>query len=74
MKLVLGTKQPHILWILRFISPGIKGPGREIDESHPFSVEVKNDWSFASILPSHFIAWCLIKQTRERLYQLPFSV
>jgi hypothetical protein len=30
--------------------PGIKWPRREIDDSHAFSAEVKNSWSFRSLL------------------------
>jgi hypothetical protein len=28
--------------------PGVKRPGREADHSPPFSVEVKNTWSYTS--------------------------
>ena len=30
---------------------GVKRPGREADHSPPSSAEVKNEWSYASILP-----------------------
>jgi hypothetical protein len=32
-------------------------PGREIDHSPPSSVEVKNEWSYASVPPYAFMAW-----------------
>jgi len=41
--------------------PGVKQPGREVDDSFPPSSEVKNVWSYTSILPYVFMVWCLIK-------------
>jgi hypothetical protein len=37
----LGPTQPHILWVLGNISPGVKRPGREADHSVPTTAEVK---------------------------------
>jgi hypothetical protein len=33
------------------LSQGVKQPVREVDHSPPFSVEVKNAWSYASVPP-----------------------
>jgi hypothetical protein len=38
---------------------GVKRPGREADHSPPSSAEVKNAWSYTSILQYAFMAWCL---------------
>jgi hypothetical protein len=40
----LGPKQPHIKWVPRALSLGIKWLGREADHSHASSAEVKNVW------------------------------
>jgi hypothetical protein len=53
----LGPTQPPIQWVL-----GVKRPGCEGDYSLPSSSEVKNAWSYTSILPYVFITWWLIKQ------------
>jgi hypothetical protein len=39
----LGPTQPHIQWLLRTISPGVKLLGRETDHSPPPIDEVTND-------------------------------
>jgi hypothetical protein len=44
------------------LSPGIKRPERETNHTPPFSVEIKNAWSYTSIPPYAFTAWSLIKQ------------
>jgi hypothetical protein len=40
---VLGPTQPHIQWIPKALSLGVKRPGREADYSPPSSAEVK-EW------------------------------
>jgi hypothetical protein len=44
----------------------MKGPGREADYSPPYSVEVKNMWSYTST-PKVFMAWYLVKD-RDNLH------
>jgi hypothetical protein len=52
---------PMGIWAL---SQGIKRPGREVDHSPPSSAEVKNAWSYTSILPQYvFMPWCSVKIT-----------
>jgi hypothetical protein len=36
------------------VTPGIRQPEREADHSSPSNAEVKNAWSYTSILPVHF--------------------
>jgi hypothetical protein len=43
----------------RALSPAIKRLGREADHSSPSRAEVKNAWSYTSIPPYVFMAWCL---------------
>jgi hypothetical protein len=38
----LGPTQPHIQWVPRSLSPGVKRLGREADHSSPSSSEIKN--------------------------------
>jgi hypothetical protein len=38
----LGPIQPHVQWVTESISPGVKRPGREADQSPPSSAEIKN--------------------------------
>jgi len=54
---VLGPIQPPIQWSLRAISPEVRQPGREADNSPPFCAEVKNEWSYTSTPPSVFMVW-----------------
>jgi hypothetical protein len=44
----------------RALSPGVKLPGREDDQSQT-SAEVKNVWVYISTTPSVIIPWYLIK-------------
>jgi hypothetical protein len=45
-RMTLGSTQPHIQWVPRAISPGVKRPGREV-RSLKSSTEVKNDVSLS---------------------------
>jgi hypothetical protein len=36
------SSQPPIQWVAKSLSPGLKRPGREADNSSPSSAEVKN--------------------------------
>jgi hypothetical protein len=52
----LTPTQPHILWVLGFIFPGVKRQGREADHSTPISAEVKKMWIYTSTPPYVFMA------------------
>jgi hypothetical protein len=58
----LGPTQPPIQWIPGALSPGLGGKeaGREAYHTQPASGEVKQMWSYKSIPPYAFMAWCLI--------------
>ena len=43
--------QPSIKWLPEVISPYIKRPGCEVDQSSPSNVEVKDKWSYTSAPP-----------------------
>jgi hypothetical protein len=47
----LGPTQPPIQRVPGALPVGIKRPGREAYHSPPSSAEVKNAWSYTSILP-----------------------
>jgi hypothetical protein len=53
--LVLGPTLAPIQWIPGALSPQIKRPGREADNSTPTSAEFKKTPPYA------FMVWCLIK-------------
>jgi len=44
----LGPTQPPIQRVPGALSPGVKRPGHESDQSPPFSFKVKNAWSYTS--------------------------
>jgi hypothetical protein len=48
----LGPTQPPIQWVPGPLSPRVKRPVREADNSHSSSAEVKNVWSYTSIPPT----------------------
>jgi hypothetical protein len=58
----MGLTQPPIQCVLGDISPGLKLPGREADHTPPFSVEVKDVRSNASVPSNISLAHCLLKQ------------
>jgi hypothetical protein len=71
-----SSPRPNRLWVpCSFQSNGYRGRlswgimrrGREADHSPPSIVEVKNAWSYTSILPYVFMAWCLVKD-RENYF------
>jgi hypothetical protein len=45
-------------------TPGVKLPGREVDNEPHSSAEVKNAWGYTSTFSYVFVAWCLVKQNR----------
>jgi hypothetical protein len=53
---VLGPTQSPIQWVLCALSPGVKGPGREADNSSPTSIDVKDTWIYISTPPYVFMA------------------
>jgi hypothetical protein len=54
---VLGPTQLPIRCVLGAISPGVKRPGREVDQSPPSSTEVKND---GAIPPLSHTSSCVV--------------
>jgi hypothetical protein len=61
--LTLGLNQSPIELILATLSSGAKLPGYEADNSPPSSTEVKDKWSYTSILSYALMAWCLSTET-----------
>jgi hypothetical protein len=57
----LGPTQPPTQWVPGALSLEIKRPVREADHSPQSSAEVNNAWSYTSIPPYVFMAWCLVK-------------
>jgi hypothetical protein len=57
-RLALGPTQHPIQWVPGALSLGVEQPGRETDHSPPSSVEVKNEWSYASTPQYTFMSWC----------------
>jgi hypothetical protein len=43
------------------LSPGVKWPGHEADNSTLSIAQVKNVWSYTSTPPYAFVAWYLVK-------------
>ena len=54
-RLALGPTQLPLQWLPRFC-PGCKTAGSEVNNSPPFSAEVKHKWSYTSLLPYAFMA------------------
>jgi hypothetical protein len=58
----------YIQWVLGALSPVVKRPGREADNSLPSHAQVKNAWS-CTFTPAHvFMAWHLVKHAQLHLY------
>jgi hypothetical protein len=57
-----GSTQPPIQWVPGALSPGVKRPGREADQSLKARVEVKEMWIYASS-PTYAFC-CFILRTR----------
>jgi hypothetical protein len=47
-RVALGPTQPPIQWAPGALSPGVKRPGPEADQSPPTSAEVKKMWLYIS--------------------------
>ena len=52
----LRHNQPSIQWIKGALSPEVRWPATEADQSLLLSAEVKNEWSYNSIPPHAFKA------------------
>jgi hypothetical protein len=57
----LGPTQPPVQGVPVVLSPGVKLPGRKSDNKSSSSIEVKNAWSYTSIIPYVIMAWCFVK-------------
>jgi hypothetical protein len=53
---VLGPTQPPIQWVPGTLSPGVKRPRREANNSPPTSNEVKKTWIYTCTSPYTFMA------------------
>jgi hypothetical protein len=56
----------------RFFPPGVKRPGREVDNSPKSSAAIKNSWSYTSTPQYVFMAWCLVKHKGNFSFALPY--
>jgi hypothetical protein len=50
------------------LSPGVKRPGREADQSLPTSAEIKNPWIYTSTPLYVFMALCLVNLIQGQFY------
>jgi hypothetical protein len=66
-RLALKHNQPSVQRILKAPSLGIKSPERQADHLPPNQHRVKNSWSYASIPPYVFTAWCLNLAQGQRI-------
>jgi hypothetical protein len=57
----LVPNQPLIQWVPGALSPGVKRPGREADQSHSYNAKVKKARSYTSTSQYAFMAWCSVK-------------
>jgi hypothetical protein len=55
----MGSTLPPIQCVPGALSPGVKRPEREADDSTPASDEVKKMWIYATTAPYAFTAQCL---------------
>jgi hypothetical protein len=55
-RLALGSTQPSTQWLPGALSPGVKRPGREADQSPPTNAEVNKMWIYTSTPPCVFMA------------------
>jgi hypothetical protein len=54
--------------------PGVKRPVREADHSPPFSVEVKNEWSYTSTPQYGFMACFSVKKGHRDKFTVTLAV
>jgi len=61
----VGPTQPSIVWV-----PATKRSGRDVNHSRSSSAEVRNDWSYASLLLLHGFMACTrtVKCTEYRRF------
>jgi hypothetical protein len=50
-----------IQWVPGLLLSGVKRLERQADHLPPSSAEVKNVWSYTTLPPYVFMAWCLMK-------------
>jgi hypothetical protein len=62
----LGTTQPPIQWVTRFLSPGVKRPVREADHSPPTTAEAESIYTSNS--PYVFTAWYPVKHRDKCIF------
>jgi len=55
------------------LSPGVKRPGHEANNSPSPSAEVKNAWSYAFTPPYVFMVCCLVKHRNNFTFTLPLT-
>jgi hypothetical protein len=67
-----GPTQPPINGYQGALSPGVKRPGGEANNSSPSSSKLKNACSYAFTSPYVFMAWCLMKY-RDNFTFVPFK-
>jgi hypothetical protein len=48
--------------------PGVRGPGREADQSPPASTKIKRMWIYISTPPYAFMVQCLISYAQGQFY------
>jgi hypothetical protein len=69
----LGPTQPPTQWVPGSLSLWVKRPGREADNSPPFSAEVNNAWNYTSTPQYVFMAWCLVKRRENFTFTFTFT-
>jgi len=69
----MGPTQPPNQWVLEDLKPGVKRPGHEADNSPQTSAGIKNPWSYSSIHPYVFMAWCSVMPT-DCTYLLSYRI
>jgi hypothetical protein len=66
---VCGTHPTSdIQWVLGSLSPSVKRPGRESDNPSQSTAEITTVWSYTSIPPYFFMAWCLDKRRNNFIF------
>jgi hypothetical protein len=69
----LGSSQPPTQTVPVTLSPGVKRPRREGDQSPPASAEVKKMWIYTSTPPYAFMALCSIKHRNNFTFYYYYS-
>jgi hypothetical protein len=69
-RLALLSTQLLIQWVPGALSPWVKRPDRETDNSPPTNAEVKKIWIYTPNPPYAFMEYFLISSAQGQLYQL----